>query len=257
MILCDTHTHLYLPQFDDDRDEVVQQAIADGVKYMLLPNIDSGSAKAMLALSAKYPKNCFPMMGLHPSSVKENIESELQNVEQWLAKKRFCGVGETGIDLYWDKSFRQQQLEAFEFQAELAKKHQLPLVIHSREAFDEVFSVLDKVCDERLSGVFHCFTGTRQQAEKALSYGGFKLGIGGVLTFKNSGLDKVIQTIDLENIVLETDSPYLAPTPHRGKRNQSQYLLIVARKLAQIHQLPIPEIAKITTQNAKNLFKMF
>ena len=254
MIITDTHTHLYLNAFDDDRANVVKNAIEQGVKYMLLPNIDSSSIDPMFELCKAFPENCFPMMGLHPTSVKENYKEELEIISGWFEKQNFIAVGEIGIDLYWDQSFQKQQEEAFRFQIDLALKNEIPIVIHSRDSFDEIFNVLEDYRGSGLKGVFHCFTGSLEQANKAIDLG-FYLGIGGVLTFKNSGLDKVIAEIDLKHILLETDSPFLAPTPFRGKRNESAYINLVANRLSQIKNIDREEIAKITTQNAIDLFK--
>ena len=254
MVFTDTHTHLYLNAFDDDRANVVKNAIEQDVKYMLLPNIDSSSIDPMFELCKAFPENCFPMMGLHPTSVKENYKEELEIISGWFEKQNFIAVGEIGIDLYWDQSFQKQQEEAFRFQIDLALKNEIPIVIHSRDSFDEIFNVLEDYRGSGLKGVFHCFTGSLEQANKAIDLG-FYLGIGGVLTFKNSGLDKVIAEIDLKHILLETDSPFLAPTPFRGKRNESAYINLVANRLSQIKNIDREEIAKITTQNAIDLFK--
>ena len=256
MHLIDTHTHLFAQQFDEDRTEVVQRAIQQGVQQMLLPNIDSSSIQPMLDLCTEFPNNCFPMIGLHPCDVKENYLEELETVEEWLQKEKFVAVGEIGIDLYWDKSTLAIQEDAFRKQVELAKKYKLPIAIHVRDSFDEVLAIVDELNDDNLSGVFHCFTGNEEQANHIINYGEFKLGIGGVVTFKNSGLDKTLSTIALEHLILETDSPYLAPTPHRGKRNESSYVVLVAEKLAEIHGKSMKEIAAITTQNAKELFRI-
>ena len=206
-------------------------------------------------LAAKYPGNCFPMIGLHPSDVKENFEDELAIVKKEAETGNYIAIGEIGIDLYWDKTFLKQQQEAFAFQLELAKSHHLPVAIHARDSFDEIFEVLDQHNDDTLSGVLHCFTGTLEQAERVIDYGNFKLGIGGVVTFKNGGLDKVIPHIDLEHLILETDAPFLAPTPYRGKRNESQYIPIIADKIAQLKNIKIEEVAETTTQNALELFQ--
>lgn len=254
MILTDTHTHLYSEQFNDDIDLVIKNCIDKGIERLFLPNIDSASIDGMMELWKKYPNNCFPMMGLHPTSVKENYNEELVLVEEWLDEHKFCAVGEIGIDLYWDKTLLKEQQDAFRFQIELAKKHQLPFVIHCRDSFDEIFEIMDELNDEKMKGIFHCFTGNFEQAKHIINYGDFKIGIGGVVTFKNSGLDKTVEQIDLEHLVLETDSPYLAPTPFRGKRNESTYLYNIAEKVADIYNLPIEEIAKITTQNSKEVF---
>lgn len=253
MIFTDTHTHLYLDAFNPDREEVVRNAIAKGIEYMLLPNIDSTSVEGMLSLCDSFPSNCFPMMGLHPTSVEDNYRDELEQVELWHSKNHFYAVGEIGIDLYWDTSRRKEQEEAFRRQIQLAKELDLPIVIHSRDSFDEIFSIMDEVYEPGLKGVFHCFTGNREQAEKIIAWE-FMLGIGGVLTFKNSGLDKVIQDVDLKHIILETDAPFLAPVPYRGKRNESSYIRLIAEKLASIKELDQETVARVTTRNAKDLF---
>lgn len=253
MILTDTHTHLYLEHFEADSDAMLKRAFEAGVKYMLLPNINSESAPKLLELCDRYPQNLFPMMALHPTDVKENYEAELENVVRLLNSRKFYAIGETGIDLYWDKTFIAEQIEALFFQIQLAKDHSLPIVLHVRESFNEIFEVLEDTADERLRGVFHCFTGTVRQAEKAIGLG-FKLGLGGVLTYKNSGLDKVVAEIDMKHFVLETDSPYLTPMPFRGKRNESSYLRFVAEKLAEIKGMKMDAVAEITTQNAIDLF---
>ena len=255
-MLIDTHTHLYVSKFDEDRDEVIQRCIDNDVKKMLLPAIDSETTEALLNLSDAYPNVFYPMMGVHPSSInKESINFELENAKKHLfGSRKFIAVGEIGIDLYWDKTTLPEQIEAFKIQMEWAKELDLPIVIHAREAFDEIFEVLDEVHHSKLRGVFHCFTGNEQHAQKIISYGGFKLGIGGVVTFKNSTLSEVLKTVDLKHILLETDAPYLAPTPHRGKRNSGEYLPLIGDKLADIYNCTLPEIAEITTQNAKELF---
>lgn len=253
MLLTDTHTHLYSPEFDKDRQAMMQRAFDRGVGRFFVPAIDSKSTAAMYDLEEKFPDNVFLMMGLHPVSVKTDFEKELQHVENEFSKRKFVAVGEIGIDLYWDKSTLEWQVEVFKRQIRLAKAHQLPIVIHCREAFDEIFEVLEEEKDERLFGIFHCFTGTKEQALQAISYN-MKLGIGGVVTFKNGKIDRFLHEIDLKNIVLETDSPYLAPTPYRGKRNESSYLLKVAEKLAKIYTLPVEKIAAITTENSKEVF---
>ena len=255
MILIDTHTHLYLNAFNNDREEVVARALVDGVKYMLLPNIDSSSVKGMQALCDRFPENCFPMMGLHPTSVKGNFREELKMVEDLLASNNYFGVGETGIDLYWDKTWYREQVEAFNRQIDLAIAYDLPLIIHARESFTEIFRVLENRDTGGLRGVFHCFTGDVGQAKHATALD-FKLGIGGVLTYKNSGLDQVVSEIGLNELILETDAPYLSPVPHRGKRNESAYVLHVAEKLSEILNISIEEVAEATTHNASELFNM-
>lgn len=254
MILTDTHTHLYSEQFNDDIDTVIQNCIEKGITRLFLPNIDSSSIEGMMKLGTDYPDNCFPMMGLHPTSVGENYKEELALVEEWMTKQQFCAVGEIGIDLYWDKTFLKEQQEAFRFQIELAKKYNLPFVIHCRDAFDEIFEILDELNDDKMRGIFHCFAGTVEQASHIINYGDFKIGIGGVVTFKNSGLDKVVKQIDLKHLVLETDSPYLAPTPYRGKRNESTYLYTIAEKVADIYNISIEKVAEVTTENSKQVF---
>ncbi len=252
----DTHTHLYSSQFDEDRMEVIQRSIDNGVDKLLLPNIDRSSVQGMLDLQHKFPENCYGMMGLHPCSVTQNWEQELEEIKSLLQHERIIAVGEIGIDLYWDKTFVEEQKEAFKRQITWAKELHLPIVIHARDSFPEIFNVLDQVNDERLKGVFHCFTGSIEDVSKIQSYGGFKFGIGGVLTFKKSGLDEVVKNIPIEEIVLETDAPYLAPTPHRGKRNESSYLPLVASKLSDIFEISEREIARITSENAVQLFRL-
>ncbi|MCK0130920.1 TatD family hydrolase [Flavobacteriaceae bacterium F08102] len=253
MIITDTHTHLYSEQFDDDRDAMMQRAIDQGVKRFFIPAIDSNYTKAMFELERNYPTYVHLMTGVHPTSVKENIAEELAHVEGLLKQRDFVAIGEIGIDLYWDKTFLQAQQDAFKLQIKWAKENALPIVIHCRNAFNEVFEILDEENDETLFGIFHCFTGTKEQAERAISYG-MKLGIGGVVTFKNGGLDTFLADIPLKHIVLETDAPYLAPVPFRGKRNESSYIVKVLEKLALIYTLDPVEIANQTTQNSKDIF---
>lgn len=255
MNLIDTHTHLFVEQFDEDRDEVVRNSIDAGVSKMLLPNIDLDSIDALHELCKKFPDSCLPMMGLHPCSVTENWEAELAVVKSHLFKNKYIAVGEIGLDLHWDKTSLPYQQKAFATQIEWAKELGLPIVIHVRDAFDEAFEIVDLLNDDGLTGVFHCFTGSVEQAQHIISYGGFKLGLGGVLTFKNSGVDKVVSELDMSHFILETDSPYLAPTPHRGKRNETPYITYVASKLAEVKGLKIEEVAKITTENAQELFR--
>jgi TatD DNase family protein len=252
-ILTDTHTHLYSNEFDDDRHEMMQRAIAVGVSRFFIPAIDSAYTKLMYDLEQRYPENIFLMMGLHPTHVKENYLEELQHVEEELAKRKFVAIGEIGIDLYWDKTHLPQQQDAFRRQIQLAKQYKLPIVIHCREAFDEIFEILEEEKSPELYGIFHCFSGTYEQALQAVSYN-MKLGIGGVVTFKNGKIDQFLNEIDLQNIVLETDSPYLAPVPFRGKRNESSYLVNVVDKLAQIYGVSANEIAATTTANSIEIF---
>ncbi|SDS20562.1 TatD DNase family protein [Gramella sp. MAR_2010_147] len=253
MIITDTHTHLYSDSFDGERREVIQDAINNNVKRFFIPAIDSETTQSMYDLENEFPDHIFLMMGLHPTHVKENFEEELKHVEAELDKRKFYAVGEIGIDLYWDKSTLGIQQQAFRKQIQFAKDRNLPIVIHCREAFEEIFEVLEEEKDDKLFGVFHCFTGTHEQALKALSYN-MKLGIGGVVTFKNGGIDKFISEIPLEEIVLETDSPYLAPKPYRGKRNNPVYILKVAEKLAELYNLPLEKVAEVTTKNSKEVF---
>ncbi len=249
----DTHTHVYAEEFKDDRKEMIQKAISVGVDKFYLPNIDSSSIEGMLQLEKDFPGVCIPMMGLHPCSVNESVEEELKIVEEWLAKRKFSAVGEIGIDLYWDKTFFEQQKMAFRKQIDWALKYNYPIVIHCREAFNEIMAVLGEF--EKLpKGIFHCFSGNLEQAQKVIALKTFKLGIGGVVTFKNSGLDKVVEQLDLKHIVLETDSPYLAPVPFRGKRNESAYLINVAEKICGLKNINMKELAEITTKNSNEVF---
>ena len=251
----DTHTHLYVKQFDDDRQEMIARAIEAGVETFFLPNIDQDSIESMLSLEAKYPNRCYAMMGLHPCSVDENVEEALNVVKNNLEKRSFVAIGEIGIDLYWEKKFFAQQEMAFKKQISWAKEADVPIVIHCRDATPEVLRILRECKDDKLRGIFHCFGGSLEEAQQIIELG-FLLGIGGVLTFKKAGLDKTLLDVGLENIVLETDSPYLAPVPYRGKRNESAYLRLVAEKLAEIKQMPVAEIAKITSENALRIFQM-
>jgi TatD DNase family protein len=253
MIITDTHTHLYSEEFDLDRDEMMQRAISAGVTRFFVPAIDSTCTQSMYDLEQSYPEYVFLMMGLHPTYVKDNYREELSHVEAALAKRKFYAVGEIGIDLYWDKTHLKEQQFAFKHQIQLAKKYKLPIVIHCRDAFDEIFEVLESEKSDDLFGIFHCFTGTYAQALRAISFN-MKLGIGGVVTFKNGKIDQFLHEIDLRHIVLETDSPYLAPIPYRGKRNESSYVVNVLQKLAEIYSLTVDEIAAITTQNSKKVF---
>lgn len=253
MILTDTHTHLYSEAFDNDREQVVRHAMDQGIARFFIPAIDSTYTQAMFDLENAFPGTMFLMMGLHPTHVKENYLEELKHVEEMLAARKFYAIGEIGIDLYWDKSFLKQQQEAFRFQISLAKKHKLPIVIHCREAFDEIFEILETEKGDDLFGIFHCFTGTLEQAHQAISYN-MKLGIGGVATFKNGKIDTFLNQIDLKHIVLETDSPYLAPVPFRGKRNESSYLIHILEKLVNIYGIDRNEIAERTTANSEDVF---
>lgn len=255
MRLVDTHTHLYLPEFDADRDEVINRATGNGISKMLLPNIDLDSVEPMLSAVARYPGICFPMAGLHPTSVKEDYMAQIDVIEGLLHKHNFVAIGEIGIDLYWDKTFREEQLIALRRQIALAISNNLPVVVHSRDAFPEVFSVLEEFTGKGLKGVLHAFSGNIEDARRALKLG-FMLGIGGIVTFKNSGLDKTIKETGPKNLILETDSPYLAPTPVRGKRNESSYICIINKKLAEIFEMSEEEIAAITYSNSVSLFNL-
>ena len=255
MKFIDTHSHLYSEQFDNDRITAINEAIALGIDTILLPNISSKYTNNLLKLCNQFPENCFPMMGLHPCDVsEENFDSEMQHVEIELAKNKYIAVGEIGLDLYWDKTKLEVQKRAFIHQIKLAKQYQIPIAIHVRDAFDEAIEIVESHNDNTLRGVFHCFTGSIVEAKRVIDLKDFYLGIGGVITFKNSGLDQTIKEISLKNLILETDSPYLAPVPFRGKRNESKYLTKIAEKIAEIKNMTIKEIAEITTTNAKKLF---
>ena len=254
-MITDTHTHLYSEQFNDDRKAMMQRAKDAGVSRFFIPAIDSSYTESMFSLEKENPNEVFLMMGLHPTSVKENYLEELAHVKNWIDKRNFYAIGEIGIDLYWDKSFLQQQQEAFRTQIKWAKEKKLPIVIHCRDAFDEIFEILESEKSDDLRGIFHCFTGTLEQAKQAISYN-MKLGIGGVATFKNGKIDTFLNEIDLKHIVLETDSPYLAPVPYRGKRNESSYIIYVVDKLVDIYGVDFNEIAEITTQNSKDIFNV-
>jgi TatD DNase family protein len=255
MHLIDTHTHIYLPEFDADRDEVVNRAVNCGVSKMLMPNIDSQSVDQMLSAESRYPGVCLPMIGLHPTSVREDYLSQLDILENMATKHKFIAIGEIGIDLYWDKTFLKEQLIAFRRQISFAINKHLPVVVHSRESFPEVFSVLDEFDGKGLKGVLHAFTGNINDAVKAINMG-FKLGIGGIVTFKNSGLDKIVKETGPGSLILETDSPYLAPVPYRGKRNESSYICIINKKLAEIFGTSEEEVAAITLANSTALFNL-
>ncbi len=252
----DTHTHLYSSQFDEDRDEIIQRSFRDGVETLLLPNIDKDSIDGMLELVKKYPNNCYPMMGLHPASVGADWEEQLHFMKPYFDSHKMIAVGEIGMDLYWDKTFIEEQKLAFREQIKWAKEMRLPIVIHARDAFDEIFEIIDDTIDERLSGVFHCFTGNLEQAKKILTYPNFFMGIGGVVTYKKAALEEVLVHVPKEKLMLETDAPYLPPVPYRGKRNESSYLVHSAQRLADILEMKLSELAEITTTNAKELFKI-
>jgi len=251
----DTHAHIYSKDFDEDRTEILRQCDDSDIKRIYMPNIDHTSIDDMLELEHRHPGQCFSMMGLHPCSVKNDFESELYRVEEWLTKRKFAAVGEMGTDLYWDKTYWNHQQEAFIIQVGWAKKYRLPIVIHCRESIDETIELLEPLLDGQLTGIFHCFSGNLEQANKIIAMG-FYLGMGGVVTFKNGGLDKILPEIDLKNIVLETDSPYLAPTPHRGKRNSPLYIPLIAAKIAEVKNITPEDVKLVTTRNALKLFDL-
>lgn len=255
MQIIDTHTHLYLNQFKDDVDLVIERAKNAGIDKFIFPAIDSSHFKDMHELRNRYPENIYLMSGLHPVSVKDNYKEELNLVLKSLETHNYVAIGEIGIDLYWDKTFLKQQQEAFEFQIRLAISNNLPIVIHCRDGFDEIFEILDAEKCSKMRGIFHCFTGTLEQANRAINLG-FNLGIGGVVTFKNGGIDKFLNKIDIKNIVLETDAPYLSPVPHRGKRNESFYVTYILKKISELYGLNEQEIAKITSKNALEIFNI-
>jgi len=250
----DTHCHIYSNEFNSDRGEVLKRAVDAGIGKIFMPNVDSRSMDAMFEAEVKYPGVCIPMMGLHPCSVKADFQQELYQVEQWLLRRSFCAIGEMGTDLYWDKTYWEQQKEAFVIQVNWAKKYRLPIVIHCRSSMDETLDLLEPLCDGILTGIFHCFSGTVDQAKRIQSLG-FYVGIGGVATFKNGGLDKVLPGIPLDRIVLETDSPYLAPVPHRGKRNEPSYIPLIAEKLVSFLPVSLDQLRELTTANSGRIFR--
>ncbi|OFY67784.1 MAG: hypothetical protein A2V64_03810 [Bacteroidetes bacterium RBG_13_43_22] len=253
--MADTHTHLYLPEFDSDRDEMIGRAVASDVVKLLMPNIDLHSVDAMLPAAEKYKGICFPMIGLHPTSVRKDYPDQLEKLEGLFAGHKFVAIGEIGVDMYWDLTYLKEQTEAFRRQVAFAIKTGLPVVIHSRKSFKEIIYVLDDFRGEKLTGVFHAFSGNLQDAEKAVSMG-FRLGIGGPLTYKNSGLESIVKEIGIEHLILETDSPYLTPEPHRGKRNESSYICIINKKLAEILGKTEEETAAVTYENSCRLFNI-
>ncbi|MDD3876753.1 MAG: TatD family hydrolase [Bacteroidales bacterium] len=255
MIFVDTHTHLYLEQFDNDRNETVKRAVESGTKIMLLPNIDTASVKPMMEMAHLYQGICFPMIGLHPTSVKKSFHNDLIALELLLKKHTYCAIGEIGIDLYWDITFKNEQKEALRHQIKWAHNYNLPIVIHSRNALDDILNVLNENSLPKVRGVFHCYPGDSKTAEKLVEMG-FMIGIGGVVTYKNSKMPDVIRTVGLNNILLETDAPYLTPIPFRGQRNESAYIPIIAQKISDILQIPLELVANQTTMNARKLFNL-
>jgi len=253
MLLTDTHTHQYYQTDPVKREELMQRCLANGIGRLFLPNVDSASIDLVMSQVEAFPDHCFAMLGLHPCDVKANWQEELDTINAAIPQHKIYAIGEIGIDLYWDKTFLTEQVQAFKIQINWAKQLKLPIVIHCRDAFEEVYKVLLEEQGEDLRGIFHCFTGTLEQAQKVITLG-FYLGIGGVVTYKNSGLDKVVEQIDLKHIVLETDSPYLTPVPYRGKPNESSYLIYVAQKVADLHQTSMETVAAITTENSKIIF---
>lgn len=259
MNFSDTHCHIYVEQFDEDINHAISRANDLNVNRFFLPNIDSKYISRVRNITSEFPNQMLPMMGLHPCSVNENFMTELEVIKNELfnsKKIKYVGVGEIGLDLYWDKSFFEQQKEAFKIQVEWALELDLPIIIHVRDAFDEIFELMDSVYQPNLKGIFHCFTGNQEQANKILEYENFKMGIGGVLTFKNSGLKEVVKNIPIEKLVLETDSPYLAPHPNRGKRNEPAYLLFIAEQLATIKGVSLEKLSEITEQNTNEVFAL-
>jgi len=253
MILTDTHTHLYYETVPDKRAALIQRCLDNGISRLFLPNVDASSAPLVFGLAQTYPEMCFPMLGLHPCSVKEDWQQELQAIKNYRQQNEIYAIGEIGIDLYWDKTFVAEQIEAFRLQINLAKSLKLPIVIHCRDAFNEVYQVLQQENGQDLRGIFHCFSGTLSQAQMIIEMG-FYLGIGGVVTYKNAGLDKIVSQIALNHIVLETDSPYLSPVPYRGKPNESSYLIHIAQKVADLHHTSVELVAQVTTQNSREIF---
>ncbi len=253
-MLADTHAHLYAAEFAEDRDAMMARALEAGVDYFFLPNIDGGSIQGMHALSAAFPGKVFSMMGLHPCYVKEDYLIVLDEMEALLSERGYVGIGETGLDYYWDTTFKEAQQVSLKRHIDWAKQYRLPIILHTREAFADTLRLIQEGYEDRLTGIFHCFSGSLEEAGQVLELDGFYVGIGGVVTFKNSGLDKVVEQLPLERIVLETDSPYLAPAPHRGKRNESAYLKLVAAKVAEIKRMPLEEVERITTANALAVF---
>ncbi|MFD2203948.1 TatD family hydrolase [Shivajiella indica] len=252
----DSHVHIYSKKYDDDRDEVIRRSVENGVGKLYMPNIDEESIDAMLEAEMRYPGICIPMMGLHPCDVKKGFEKQLYVMEDWINKREFAGIGETGLDLYWDKTFFEEQKDALRIQIEWAKQKKWPIILHCRESMDETIQIVKEGKSEDLKGIFHCFSGTIDQAKEIIDLG-FLLGIGGVVTYKNGGLDKILPELGLKHLVLETDGPYLAPVPHRGKRNSSEYIPLIAERIAEITQRDPEEVARVSTENSNRIFHHF
>ncbi|EMS31009.1 Putative deoxyribonuclease YcfH [Mariniradius saccharolyticus AK6] len=256
MRFTDTHAHIYSDKYQSDRQDVIQRAVEQGVHHIYMPNVDVDTIEPMLDAESKNPGICIPMMGLHPCDVKEDFEKQLYVMEEWISKRAFAGIGETGLDLYWDKTFFAQQKEALRIQIQWAKQKRWPIILHCRESMDETISIIREEKDENLFGIFHCFTGTSDQARQIMELG-FYLGIGGVSTYKNGGLDLVLPEVGMGKIVLETDGPYLAPVPHRGKRNSPEYIPLIAQRVADIFQTSLADISAVTEKNAQTIFKHY
>lgn len=254
MEFVDTHAHVYLDQFDEDIGQVIQRAESSGISKIYLPNIDKHSVSAMLELEDRYPGHCYPMIGLHPCSVAKDFERDLKEIEGWLHRRSFKGIGETGTDMYWEESFKEQQVESLRIQIGWAKKFQLPIILHSRNSLDLTIETIERNHSEDLTGIFHCFAGNLDQAGRIADLG-FYIGVGGVVTFKNSNLSEILEQVSLSRVVLETDSPYLAPVPYRGKRNEPSYIPMIAERLAEVYTTDIENIAKTTTDNARKIFR--
>jgi TatD DNase family protein len=252
----DSHVHIYSKKYDDDRDDVIRRSVENGVGRLYMPNIDEESIDAMLEAELKYPDICIPMMGLHPCDVKKDFEKALYTMEAWIDKREFAGIGETGLDLYWDKTFFEQQKEALRIQIQWAKQKKWPIILHCRESMDETIEVIKEEKTADLKGIFHCFSGTLDQAKEIIDLG-FLLGIGGVATYKNGGLDKILNELGLEHVVLETDGPYLAPVPHRGKRNSPEYIPIIAERVGDLTQSDLEKVSKATLENSIRIFHHF
>lgn len=255
MKLIETHAHIYSEKFENDVAECIKRAKGAGVERIYMPNVDSQSIGRMLNMEEQYPNYCVPMMGVHPCSIAEDYKKELAIAEEWFSKRDFVAVGEIGMDLYWDKTFKAQQEDAFRIQCQWAIEKDIPIIIHSRESTLEVLGIIESIANEKLRGIFHCFSGSVEEANRIIDLG-FYIGIGGVVTYKNGGLDKVVPHIPLEKIVLETDCPYLPPVPHRGKRNEVSFINLVAEKIGDLHHLPVGKIAEITTANAEKIFQV-